>query len=42
MYALPDTSLFKVKQVMKNHIQVEEASMLRHRPPYFPYFYNDN
>jgi hypothetical protein len=28
LYALLDKSLLKVKQVMKNHIQVEEADLL--------------
>ena len=27
--------MLKVKQVKKNHIRVEEASMLRHGPPCF-------
>jgi hypothetical protein len=39
LYALLDKSLLKVKQVMKNHIQVEEADLLRHGPPSY---YIDN
>jgi hypothetical protein len=35
LYALLDRSLLKVKQAMKNHIWVEEASMLRYGPPRF-------
>jgi hypothetical protein len=32
LYTLPDRSLLKVKQVMKNHIRVEDANLLRYRP----------
>ena len=39
LYALVDKSLLKVNQVMKNHIQVENASLVQHGPPYF---YKDN
>jgi hypothetical protein len=35
LYALLGRSLLKVKQAMKNHIWVEEASMLRYGPLYF-------
>jgi len=35
LYALSERSFFKVKKVMKNHIQVKKANMLRHRPPCF-------
>jgi len=31
LYALLERSFFKVKKVMKNHIQVEKVSILRHR-----------
>lgn len=34
-YALPNRSLLKVKQAIKNHIWVEEASVLRYVPPCF-------
>lgn len=37
-YTLPDRSLLKVKQVMKTHIQVEDANLLRYRS----FFYKDN
>jgi hypothetical protein len=39
LYTLSYRSLLKVKQVMENHVQVKEASLLRHRPPSF---YNEN
>jgi hypothetical protein len=32
LYDLPDKNLLEVNQVMKNHIQVEDASLLRHGP----------
>jgi hypothetical protein len=32
LYTLPDRSLLKMKQVMKNHIRVEDANLLRYRP----------
>jgi hypothetical protein len=35
LYTLPDRSLLKVKQVMKNHIRVEDANLLRYRPFFF-------
>jgi hypothetical protein len=35
LYALPNKNLLEVNQVMKNHIQVEEANLLRHGPPCF-------
>jgi hypothetical protein len=35
LYALPNRSLLKVKQAMKNHIQVEKKSDLRHGPSRF-------
>jgi hypothetical protein len=39
LYALPNKSLLKMKQVMKNHIRMEEAIVLQYVPPYF---YKDN
>jgi len=39
LYTLLDKSLLKVKQIMKNHIRVENACVLRYGPPYF---YNAN
>lgn len=33
LYALLDRSLLKVKQAMENHIRVEEANILRYKPP---------
>jgi predicted xylose isomerase-like sugar epimerase len=38
-FVLPDRRLLKVKQVMKNYIQVQKTSMLQHRPFCF---YKDN
>lgn len=35
LYALPKRILLKVKQAIENHIQVEEASVLHHRPSSF-------
>lgn len=35
IYALPDRSLLKVKQVMKNHIRVEDVSVLQYKTLYF-------
>jgi hypothetical protein len=35
LYALPNKNLLEVNQVMKNHIQVEEANLLPHGPPCF-------
>jgi hypothetical protein len=35
LYALHDRGLMKVKQVMENHIRVEEVNILRHRPSCF-------
>jgi hypothetical protein len=32
LYALPNKNLLEINQVMKNHIQVEEASLLRNGP----------
>jgi hypothetical protein len=34
LYALPNRSLWKVKQVIKNHIRVE-VNILRHEPTCF-------
>jgi hypothetical protein len=34
-YALPNRSLLKVKQAIKKHIWVEEASVLPYVPPCF-------
>jgi hypothetical protein len=39
IYILPDRNLLKVKQVMRNHIQMEEANSLQHRPSLY---YMDN
>ena len=35
LYALSDRRLLKVKQAMKNYIQVEKESTLHLGPPYF-------
>ena len=35
LYALLDKSLLKLKQVMENHIWVEEVDLLWHEPQYF-------
>jgi hypothetical protein len=35
LYTLPDKSLLKVKQIMKNHIRVENVCVLRYGPPHF-------
>lgn len=40
LYVLPDKSLFKVKQVMKNYIRVEKARVLLHESFFF--FYSDS
>jgi len=39
IYAFTNKSLLKVNLVMKNHIWMEEASLVRHGPPCF---YKDN
>ena len=39
LYALLDRNLSKVKQFIKNHIQVEETNLLHHR---LPCFYKNN
>jgi len=33
IYTMPDRSLLKVKQDIENHLWVEEASVLGHKPP---------
>ena len=35
LYVLLDKNLLKVKQVIENHIQVKEVSLLRHEPSCF-------
>jgi len=35
IYALLDKSLLKLKQVLENHIWVEEADLLWHEPRFF-------
>jgi hypothetical protein len=39
IYTLPNKSLLKVKQIMKNHIRVENTCVLQYGPPHF---YNAN